>query len=120
MNDKQLGVTGEEFASRYLETNQYRILCRNFRTAYGELDIIAQDKDTLVFIEVKTRRSTQYGQPGEAVSYRKQRKLSRMAAIYLARHNVWHWPCRFDVIEVFASRGTEPRIHHIRHAFWLE
>lgn len=115
-----LGPAGETAAAQYLETKQYDILCRNFRTAYGEIDIIAQDGDTLVFIEVKTRSSTQYGQPCEAVSYRKRRKLCRMATTYLTRHQCWHLPCRFDVIEVFAAPTEAPRIHHLRHAFLAE
>lgn len=119
MDDKQLGMAGETAAIRYLQNHHYTLLARNFRTAYGEIDIIAGDGDTIVFVEVKTRTSRHYGRPCEAVSLAKQQKIIRMAKTYLCRYQAWDRPCRFDVIEVFAARHTA-RIHHIRHAFWVE
>lgn len=119
MDDKQLGMAGETAAIRYLQQHQYTLLARNFRTAYGEIDIIARDQDTIVFVEVKTRTSRHYGRPCEAVSSAKRQKIIRMANTYLCRYQAWDRPCRFDVIEVFATRH-QARIHHIRHAFWVE
>lgn len=117
MSDASLGKAGEEAAAKYLRhTLGYAVLSQNYRNRLGEIDIIAQDGDTLVFVEVKTRRSQQCGRPAEAVENRKQRKLSLVALSYMTRHHCWHMPCRFDVVEVIPSpRGFH--IHHIRHAF---
>lgn len=118
MDDKTLGRLGETVAAHYLTAKGYRLVCRNFRTALGEIDIIARDGETVVFVEVKTRFSTRHGRPAEAVSYPKQRKIIRMAQVYLSRINGWHLPCRFDVMEVLWHEMT-PAITHIRHAFMV-
>lgn len=117
MSDASLGKAGEEAAVKYLcHTLGYTVLSQNYRNRLGEIDIIAQDGDTLVFVEVKTRRSQQCGRPAEAVENRKQRKLSLVALSYMTRHHCWHMPCRFDVVEVVPSpQGFH--LHHIRHAF---
>lgn len=117
MSDALLGKTGEEAAANYLRhTLGCEILSQNYRNRLGEIDIIAKEDDTLVFVEVKTRQSQQWGRPAEAVENRKQRKLSLVALSYMTQHHCWQMPCRFDVIEVIPSpRGFH--IHHIRHAF---
>ena len=120
MDDKVLGQAGELAACDYLACQkQMQILTRNYRSRTGEIDIIARDNDTLVFIEVKTRQSCRHGQPCEAVSRRKQQKIIHAAMSYLSRHNIWDFPCRFDVIEVMPSASGQFHIHHIRHAFSL-
>lgn len=118
MDEKTLGKAGEEAAASYiLDTLKYTLLKQNYRSRIGEIDLIAQDGSTLVFIEVKTRRSKRCGRPAEAVERRKQRKISLAAQAYMAQYNCWHRPCRFDVIEVMPSRQGTFYIHHIRHAF---
>ncbi len=94
------GHEGEEVAVRFLQKRGYVILARNFRTARGEVDIIARQKDTLVFIEVKARSGSQFGTPALAVDPRKQEKISRVALLYLSQEYPEGCPCRFDVVTV--------------------
>lgn len=118
MNTKLLGAYGEKIATTYLQQKKkYHILCRNYQTRTGEIDIIAQDKDILVFIEVKTRRSCTCGLPMEAVSLQKQRQITKTAICYLQAHEQWEMSCRFDVIEIFPLLPLNQQIHHIQHAF---
>lgn len=100
---ERLGEKGEKEACRWLKKQGYRILERNYRCKVGEIDIIARDEDILSFVEVKTRSSTQFGSPFEAVDLRKQKQISRVALDYLASHRVDAVAIRFDVIAV--SRG---------------
>ena len=112
-----LGKSGEDYACRELERRGYAVLARRFRTRVGEIDIIARDGDAIVFIEVKARRSTRYGEPFEAVDGRKQRKLVRMAAEYVFRFGLGNAGCRFDVVSVLFGEGLRPRIEIVRNAF---
>ena len=115
---KKLGTSGEDVAAEYLmHTCGYGILYRNFRSYSGEIDIIAKDRDIIVFIEVKTRRNIAYGRPLEAVSSYKQNKLRQTAICYLSYTQQWNHPCRFDVMEIMARGTTSYGIHHIRNAF---
>ncbi|MCH4188032.1 MAG: YraN family protein [Megasphaera sp.] len=117
MKDKRLGQWGEATAERYLRCDKhYVIVYRNYRNALGEIDLIAVDKDTIVFVEVKTRRSRCCGRPAEAVESRKQHKIIQVAKSYLSRFGLWERPCRFDVVEVAAVRETV-EINHICNAF---
>ena len=114
------GKKGEEAAARYLQNKGYAILVRNYRKSFGEIDLIAQEGGTLVFVEVKTRHSRRYGVPQEAVDERKQRQLARIAQDYLAAHHLENAPARFDVIAVTLDREDQPaRIDHIDNAFEL-
>ena len=97
---QNLGKAGEDLACRELARRGYAILARRYRTRLGEIDIVADDHGTLVFVEVKTRADDRCGSPAEAVTRRKQRRLARMAADYLARSRGRHRPCRFDVVAV--------------------
>jgi putative endonuclease len=113
-----LGKSGEDYACRELQRRGYAILARRFRTRAGELDIVALDGETLVFIEVKARRSTRYGLPVEAVGWHKQRRLIRMAAEYVLAKHVYRSSCRFDVVSVhFGADGLRPRIEILKNAF---
>ncbi len=118
MDARQLGIYGELVAARYLRRHGYTILETNFHSRYGEIDIIARHKDTLVFAEVKTRDFTAISRPMEAVSYIKQQKIKSTALLYLStldrEINV-----RFDVIEVlaFTSGEKKMKINHIINAF---
>lgn len=112
---KRLGEIGEEAAVKYLLQHHYKILERNYRCKSGEIDIIAQDGQYIVFIEVKTRRNTQYGLPSEAVNYYKRRKIIQTARHYLAYKHKFSEDVRFDVIEVLGEMQREkPCIHQIR------
>jgi putative endonuclease len=113
-----LGQRGEALAAKYLRRLGYKIVARGNRGALGEIDLVAVDGRTVVFVEVKTRRSQDAGHPADAVDYDKQRRLTRLAVGYLRRHNLLEYPARFDVIAITwpAGRG-KPTIEHIRQAF---
>lgn len=107
---------GEELAARWLRLKGYAIEARNWRCAAGEIDIVARDGETLVFVEVKTRGSTAAGAPEDAVDARKQRRLVHLAQSYLAQRRLGDVPCRFDVVAV-SRTGWMPRLRHLRSAF---
>jgi putative endonuclease len=113
-----LGDEGERLAARYLRRQGYKILARRYRTAMGEIDLIARDGACIVFVEVKTRRSDVAGRPHEAVDSCKQAQLTRLALAFLKRYGLLEQPARFDVISiVWEGTGTEPQIVHYRNAF---
>lgn len=105
MNNKRLGKYGEDLAQDYLRHQGYKILRRNFRKPYGEIDIIARHNDYLVFVEVKTRSSLDYGRPSEAVNYKKRRTYSKLARNYICNYGFGDYPVRFDVIEIIMNNG---------------
>ena len=100
----RLGEKGEGLAEKFLRKKGYNILKRNFKTSIGEIDIIALDKECLVFIEVKSRKSLEYGQPFEAVNSHKRRKIAKVAMLYLKKLKEIP-PCRFDVVSVYYDNG---------------
>jgi putative endonuclease len=101
-----LGKSGEDYACRELERRGYAILARGYRTRYGEIDIIARDGATIVFVEVKARTGDRYGGGPAAVTLHKQARLTAVAEDYLARRRLRDVPCRFDVVAIgFAARG---------------
>lgn len=108
-----LGRRGEEVAIQYLLSRDYKIIERNFRTRFGEIDIIAKEKNELVFIEVKTRSSGQYGEPCEAVDDRKIKHILRVAEYYIYIKRVRNIYIRFDVIEVKVSK-EKFEVNHIK------
>jgi putative endonuclease len=103
---QNLGKAGEDAAAEELERRGYAILERRYRTSRGEIDIVARDGDTLVFVEVKVRDTAECGTAAEAVTRVKQRRLGRMATDYLARRNITDQPCRFDVVAIDAGVVT--------------
>ena len=116
---KRTGDRGEDLAARYLEGKGYEILDRNFKTREGEIDIIARDGDTLVFVEVKTGAGPAFGDPGEWVDDTKQRRICATSEDYLYRHEIEDMNCRYDVIAVrLRERGHS--LKHIPGAFWAE
>ena len=116
--EKTLGQRGEAAAARYLKRRGYKILARGDRFGPGELDLVMLDRDTIVFVEVKTRQSHDAGLPAEAVDEAKQRKLTRLAVTFLKRHGLLERPARFDVVAVTWPAGKWfPAIEHIRNAF---
>jgi len=112
-----LGKTGEDLACAELRRRGYAILARRFRTRDGEIDIVARDDGVLVFVEVKTRRSLRFGLPRSSVTPRKQHRIARMAAAYLARHHPRARSCRFDVVEITLGDDGAPRVEILRSAF---
>jgi putative endonuclease len=115
---KTLGQRGEDAAARYLRRKRYKILARGHRFRLGELDLVALDGRTIVFVEVKTRESADAGHPSEAVDQSKQRKLTQMALSFLKRHRLLEYPARFDVIAVTWPPGRRrPMIEHVPNAF---
>ena len=106
------GILGEDIAAKYLKKKHFKILERNHRNRVGEIDIVAMHKKILVFVEVKSRSTLEFGTPAEAVDERKQHKLRQVASLYLITHK-YDGPCRFDVIEVLDGQV----INHIENAF---
>ena len=110
------GEKGEELAVVYLQKLGYRILERNYRCPLGEIDIVAKDKDTIVFVEVKSRKTEEFGDPELAVGKTKQRKLTLISLYYLAQKNGSPVAARFDVVAVKMLRDrTEVKL--IQNAF---
>jgi len=111
-----LGRRGERAAEKYLKRNGYRIVARNFRAAGAEIDLVAMDGETLVFVEVKTRRSRDAGAPEEAVDKRKQMRMRRAAEAFSVRYRVGEKDLRFDIVAVDAA-GKRLGIELLRNAF---
>lgn len=97
---QMLGRKGEQMAAQALRERGYRIVEQNFRCRYGEIDLIAEEQDDLVFVEVKTRRGTAFGRPEEAVTLAKRRKLAEVASYYLDARNAGDRPWRIDVVAI--------------------
>jgi putative endonuclease len=113
-----LGNAGEREAARFLKRAGYQVIARRYRTPLGELDLVARDGAWIVFVEVKTRRSRDAGQPFEAVDLRKQAQLTKLALAFLKRQGWLESPARFDVLSIVWPEGTGvPEITHFRHAF---
>ncbi len=115
---QKLGQSGESLALQYLQKRGYKLLEKNYRNRIGEIDIIARDGDTLVFVEVKARRSERYGSPRLAITPHKQRKISQTALAYLKYTRQMDCRARFDVVFV-KSGGVRPEIELIQNAFPL-
>lgn len=111
-----LGKTGEDLACRELERRGYAILERRWRLRGGEIDIVARDGDTVVFVEVKARDGSAFGEGSEAVTVRKQRRIVQLALGYLVRHRLVDVPCRFDVVSIAIDR-VPPVVEVYQNAF---
>ena len=113
-----LGRRGENAAARHLVRLGYVIVARGHRGLIGEIDLVAVDGRTLVFVEVKTRTSLVAGHPADAVDENKQRRLTRLALSYMKRHDLLENPARFDVVAVtWPDKGGRPAIEHFQNAF---
>ncbi|HEV3344223.1 MAG TPA: YraN family protein [Pirellulales bacterium] len=113
-----LGQRGEALAARWLARHGYKIVARGSRGALGEIDLVAVDGRTVVFVEVKTRRSQDAGHPADAVDHDKQRRLTRLAIGYLRRHGLLEYPVRFDVVAITWPEGRgKPTVEHFKNAF---
>jgi putative endonuclease len=114
---RDLGLEGETVALRYLRRRGYVILGTRVRLLRGEVDIIARDGGTLVFVEVKARKGRGFGKPEESVTAAKQRQIRKLAECYLARNRLRDAPCRFDVIAVLCEDPGARVLEHIEDAF---
>lgn len=119
MDTKRIGRRGEHDAADYLRKKKYRIVGMNFSTRFGEIDLIAESRSHIVFVEVKSRKDARFAQAREYVTPSKQRKLAATAALWLAK-NPTEKPARFDVIEVYGTDGAVHSINHIENAFEVE
>ena len=115
--NKLLGDRGERAAAKYLKQQGYRLLARQSRSRIGEIDLIALDGDTIVFVEVKTRSSHAAGHPTEAVTVVKQRQLTRTALAWLKRRKLLDARARFDVVAITWQETGPPLIEHYQNAF---
>ena len=113
------GAWGEALAAQYLQKKRYKIIATNFHTRFGEIDLIAANREYLVFVEVKLRKSDKFASAFEYVDLHKQNRLRTTAEIYLAQNPTRLQP-RFDVVEIYAPEGIrtqKPQIHHMEDAF---
>ncbi len=115
---QKFGKFGEDLAARYLKKQGYQILCKNFRCRFGEIDIIAKDSDTVVFIEVKSRRTSTFGHPKFAITHEKQERISKTALYYLKKNDQSNCRARFDVVTV-NSVDKKTDVEIIKNAFEL-
>jgi putative endonuclease len=115
---KSLGQRGEDAAARYLRRKGYRLLARHVDSPLGELDIIAVDDRTIVFVEVKTRTTTDAGHPADAIDDRKERRMTQAAVAYLKANGLLRYSARFDVVAImWAEAARRPVIEHYENAF---
>ncbi len=116
MEPKTLGKMSEEIAKNFFEKKGYRLLKKNFRINLGEIDLIFEKEETIVFVEVKARASIKYGLPQESVTPKKQEQIRRVALAYLQKCKKSYNEIRFDVIAIVLKKGV-PKIEHIPYAF---
>lgn len=114
---KELGFQGEHLALEKIISLGYKVLAKNYTCKLGEIDIIAKDKDTLVFIEVRTKSNKKFGLPQETVNIKKQNKIKKVAQYYLVKNNLLDFYCRFDVIGITWQNNCKPQIEIIKDAF---
>jgi putative endonuclease len=112
-----LGALGEELAVRHLTAQGFRVIVRNYRCLFGEIDLIALEGEVIVFVEVKTRRSDAAGAPGDSVHSRKRIQIIRSALHYLKRYGRMDASCRFDVVSIVMPAGGEAQVELVRDAF---
>lgn len=114
----ELGLKGEQTAVNFLKNNGYNIIGTNYRTKLGQIDIVAKQKRTICFVEVKTRKSKRFGKPCEAVNTYKQKKISQAAVMFLKEKRLLNRPARFDVISI-CYFDVNPHVELIKNAFNL-
>ena len=118
MNRRSLGASGEDVAWEHLRRAGYALVAKNFRSRFGELDLVVEKDGVVVFVEVRSKRGDRYGSAFESVDWRKQRQIGRMAAEFLARRRWTGRRTRFDVVAV-EWQDAEARIDHLESAFEL-
>ena len=117
MATAERGRMGEELAAKYLRKKRYKLVEMNYRCRMGEIDLVVENRQYLVFVEVKLRKNANFAQAMEFVDFHKQQRLKRAAMLYLTQHET-EKQCRFDVVEVYASENMKkPQIRHLEDAF---
>lgn len=117
-NKRDLGKEGEDIAVKYLTEKGFKIVERNYHySTKGEIDIIANDKNQLVFVEVKSRINLDYGEPEYAINPKKIKQIKKMAELYLFDKEIDEADCRFDVVTILLGDGSKPVINHYENAF---
>ena len=116
-NTRKSGDDGEDLACEFITNLGYEIIERNFFYGHGEIDIIAKDNDTLVFIEVKLRKNLEFGMPEYAITKTKQNQIRKIAEAYLFQKEIKEQVCRIDVVAILQLKDREPQINHIINAF---
>lgn len=111
-HNKLFGKLGEDYATLYLLKNKYKIIARNYRCKLGEIDIIVKNKNTLIFVEVKARKNTRFGNAVEAITQEKQKHIYNTALYYISNNSINYEEIRFDAIEVYINKGI--KINHIK------
>ncbi len=114
---KGLGVWGEKYCERYLKRNGFEIMARNFRSRGGEVDIIAAEQSSIIFVEVKSRRDTDFVEPEAAINNIKKQRIKRAAKDFLVRNGRPDVPMRFDVVFVIVGETGRAEVRHYRDAF---
>lgn len=115
--NKKKGDEGEDIAVEFLLKKGFEIIERNYRFEKGEIDIIAKDKNEIVFIEVKTRKSLEFGLPEFSITNGKIKQLKRIASAYLWEKEIYETDCRFDVVAILMLDSSHPEINHLENAF---
>ena len=114
---KNMGLWGEDKAVEFLKAKKYIILARNYQSRFGEIDIIARKKNTIIFVEVKTRKNIAFGFPAEFVNYQKQQKIMKTAQLYINDNFNAEFDYRFDILEVFHYDDNKVKFNHLKGAF---
>ena len=115
---KAIGRLGEQIAESYLKTSGYRIIERNYRCPVGEIDLIAEEKGILAFVEVRTLSSRNWGLPQMSINFSKRQKIVKTSLYYLSQTNMWDRSCRFDIVDVILQTETEEQhVELLRGAF---
>lgn len=118
--NKQKGDLGETLAADYLKEKGHLLLAQNYKKKTGEIDLITQADETIVFTEVKLRQTTAFGTPAQAVDYKRQQRLIKTALWYLQENNRFQYNVRFDVIELIRQKSGSYALNHIENAFLME
>ncbi len=119
-SSKSLGFEGEELAEKFLEKLGYKILEKNYRTKFGEIDLIGIDGDAVAFIEVKLRSGKRYGNPSEAIDHKKRSQIGRVALHFLSRKRMNNFICRFDTVSLLPAEKGNYECELIKDAFRME
>ncbi|MDX1637490.1 MAG: YraN family protein [Balneolaceae bacterium] len=118
-SNRKIGEEGEDLAVSYLESKDYTILERNYFFEHAEVDIVAYDQKQIIFVEVKYRSDTTFGEPEDAVSQEKQENIFKAAEAWLYERKMDGSPVRFDVISIVQKGGRAPLFKHYENAFWM-
>ena len=116
-NKRDLGKEGEEIAANFLIKKGFKILAKNYHYSHGEIDIVADDKGVLVFVEVKTRLNLEFGEPEYAITSKKIKQIKKIAELYLFDKGIEEANCRFDVVAILLEDESNPKITHYVNAF---